>query len=35
MIEALMLAKPEDVDEIIKDAVGCTVTKDEHPVRSI
>ena len=30
MIEALMQAKPEDVDEIIKGAVGCTVTKDEH-----
>jgi hypothetical protein len=30
MIEALMQAKSEDVDKIIKGAVGCTVTKDEH-----
>lgn len=30
MVEALMQAKPGDVDEIINRAVGCTVTKNEH-----
>jgi hypothetical protein len=30
MIEALLNAKPEDVDYILKDAVACVVTVDEH-----
>ena len=30
MIDALMQAKPEDIEEILKNAVGCTVTKEEH-----
>ena len=30
MIEALLQAKSEDVDEILRNAVGCTVTKEEH-----
>jgi hypothetical protein len=30
MIDALLRAKPEDVDSIIQGAVGCTVTNDEH-----
>jgi hypothetical protein len=30
MIDTLLQAKSEDVDEILRNAVGCTVTKDEH-----
>jgi hypothetical protein len=30
MITLLMNAKPEEVDGILKDAVGCVVTRDEH-----
>ncbi len=32
MIALLMKAKPEEVDSILQDAVGCTVTKEEHEV---
>jgi hypothetical protein len=34
MIDALMKAKPEEVPGIVKDAVGCTVTIDEHRLLS-
>jgi hypothetical protein len=30
MIDVLLKARPEDVDCILKDAVACTVTMDEH-----
>jgi hypothetical protein len=30
MVKVLMEASPEAVDEILKKAVGCTITKDEH-----
>jgi hypothetical protein len=30
MIDALLNAKPEEVDCILTNAVGCTVTLDEH-----
>lgn len=30
MSDALLAAKPEDIDEILKNAVGCTVTEEEH-----
>jgi hypothetical protein len=30
MVEALLSASPEAVDTIIKRAVGCTITKQEH-----
>jgi Arc/MetJ family transcription regulator len=30
MIAALVKAKPEKVGDILKDAVGCTVTREEH-----
>jgi hypothetical protein len=30
MIEALIQAKPEAVDHILKNAIGCLVTVDEH-----
>jgi hypothetical protein len=30
MLDALMEAKPEGVDAILRNAVGCTVTKEEH-----
>jgi hypothetical protein len=30
MIDALIQAKPEAVDHILKDAIGCLVTVDEH-----
>ena len=30
MIEALLQATPEGIDDILENAVGCTVTKDEH-----
>lgn len=30
MIDALLKAKPEDVDGILKDDIACTVTIDEH-----
>jgi len=30
MIDTLLQAKSEDVDEILRNAVGCTITKDEH-----
>ena len=30
MIEAMLQATPEGIDDILENAVGCTVTKDEH-----
>jgi len=30
MIDALMKAKPEDLSEILQNAIGCTVTHEEH-----
>jgi hypothetical protein len=30
MIAALEIAAPHEVDDILKNAVGCTVTKEEH-----
>jgi hypothetical protein len=30
MADVLIHARPESVDDIIKNAIGCTVTKDEH-----
>jgi hypothetical protein len=30
MIDVLLAAKPEEVDGILANAIGCTVTKDEH-----
>lgn len=30
MIDALLVAKPEELDGILRCAVGCTVTIDEH-----
>src|SRR5437868_4406015 len=30
MIKRLLTARPEDVDDILDAAVGCTITKDEH-----
>jgi len=30
MITALVRAEPGEVDTILKDAIGCTVTEDEH-----
>ena len=30
MIEALLNAEQDDVDNILSDAIGCTVTIDEH-----
>lgn len=30
LIDALLKAKPEELDEILSCAVGCTVTVDEH-----
>jgi hypothetical protein len=30
MIDALLRAKPEQVDDILMDAIGCTVTREEH-----
>ncbi|HWG21741.1 MAG TPA: hypothetical protein VG225_14515 [Terracidiphilus sp.] len=34
MIGALIQAKPEEWQEILRDAVGCTVTVDEHRLLS-
>jgi hypothetical protein len=30
MIDELVKAKPEEVDSILKRAIGCTITDDEH-----
>jgi hypothetical protein len=30
MVDLLMQANPAEIDEIIADAIGCTVTKAEH-----
>ena len=30
MIAALEKAAPHEVDDILKDAIGCTVTVEEH-----
>lgn len=30
MVDALLAAKPQDVDKILEKAIGCLVTVDEH-----
>jgi hypothetical protein len=30
MVDVLLMASPEAIVDILKSAVGCTVTKDEH-----
>lgn len=30
MVDVLLTASPEAIDDILKSAVGCTITKDEH-----
>jgi hypothetical protein len=30
MVDTLLMAKPEAIEPILKGAVGCTITKDEH-----
>jgi hypothetical protein len=30
MVDVLLTAGPEAIDDILKSAVGCTITKDEH-----
>ena len=30
MVEALLQARPEKVDEILSEAIGCTIMREEH-----
>ena len=30
MVDVLLTASPETIDDTLKSAVGCTITKDEH-----